>query len=82
MVSRLEKNVLLPEGHLGFRALRSTLTQLLSYWDNLLEDREMGKGVDVVYTDFAKAFDTVETGVLLHELNQCGVKGKVACWLS
>ena len=43
---------------------------------------ESGKGVDVVYTDFSKAFDTVETGVLLHELKTCGVKGRVGCWLA
>ena len=42
---------------------------------------EIGKGFDVIYTDFSKAFDTVETGVLLHELKHCGVKGKVGCWL-
>ena len=65
-----------------FRAVRSTLTQLLSYWDTLLADMEQGKGVDVIYTDFAKAFDTVETGVLLHELKNCGVQGRVGCWLA
>ena len=43
---------------------------------------ERGKGVDVIYTDFSKAFDTVETGVLLHELKECGVVGKVGCWLA
>ena len=43
---------------------------------------EAGKGVDVIYTDFSKAFDTVETGVLLHELRECGVKGKLGCWLA
>ena len=62
--------------------MRSTLTQLLTYWDTLLEDMENGQGVDVVYTDFSKAFDTVETGVLLHELKNCGVRGKVGCWLA
>ena len=82
LVDHLEKHGLLPDTQHGFRALRSTLTQLLSYWDTLLEDMEMGKGVDVIYTDFSKAFDTVETGVLLHELKQCGVTGKVGCWLS
>ena len=43
---------------------------------------ETGKGVDVIYTDFSKAFDTVETGVLLHELKECGVRGRVGCWLA
>jgi hypothetical protein len=82
LVTHLEKNGLLPDGQHGFRALRSTLTQLLTYWDTLLDDMELGKGVDVIYTDFSKAFDTVETGVLLHELKQCGVKGRVGCWLA
>ena len=82
LVSHLENNNLLPDGQHGFRALRSTLTQLLSYWDTLLDNMESGKGVDVIYTDFSKAFDTVETGVLLHELKECGVVGKVGCWLA
>ena len=82
IVKHLEHHGLLPDGQHGFRSCRSTLTQLLSYWDNLLDEMEMGKGVDVIYTDFAKAFDTVETGVLLHELRECGVKGNLGCWLA
>ena len=82
LVQYLEKHQFLPKNQHGFRALRSTLTQLLSHWDSVLESMEMGQGVDVIYTDFAKAFDTVETGVLLHELKDCGVLGKVGCWLS
>jgi hypothetical protein len=38
--------------------------------------------VDVVYTDFAKAFDKCETGVLLNKLKECGIRGKVGCWLA
>ena len=48
----------------------------------ILEKMEEGKGVDVVYTDFAKAFDKCETGVLLHRLKECGVCEKVGCWLA
>ena len=36
----------------------------------------------MIYTDFSKTFDTVETGVLLHKLKECGVTGKVGCWLA
>ena len=43
---------------------------------------ELGKGVDAIYTDFAKAFDKCETGVLLHRLKACGVRGKVGGWLA
>ena len=82
LVRHLEANGLLPDGQHGFRALRSTLTQLLSYWDTILEELEAGKGVDVIYTDFSKAFDKVETGVLLHKLKECGINGKVGCWIA
>ena len=40
-----------------------------------------GDGVDSVYLDFSKAFDKVETGVLLHKLRASKVLGKVGVWL-
>ena len=58
------------------------MTQLLSYWDAILGELEQGHGVDVIYTDFSKAFDKVETGVLLHKLKECRIGGKVGCWLA
>ena len=82
LVNHLEDHGHLPDSQHGFRAFHSTLTQLLAYWDTLLDDMEQGKGVDTIYTDFSKAFDKVETGVLLHELRDCGVKGKLGCWLA
>ena len=82
LVRDLENNSILPNGQHGFRSMRSTLTQLLSYWDTILGELEEGHGVDIIYTDFSKAFDKVETGVLLHKLRDCGIKGKVACWIA
>ena len=82
LVAHLEKHGLLPDGQHGSRAMRSTLTQLLSHWDNILDGLEQGDGVDSVYLDFSKAFDKVETGVLLHKLRDAKVLGKVGCWLS
>ena len=82
LVNHLEKSGYFPDGQHGFRALRSTLTQLLSFWDSILEKLEDGAGVDVIYTDFSKAFDKVETGVLLHKIKDCNIKGKVGCWLA
>ena len=38
-------------------------------------------GVDSVYLDFSKAFDKVETGVLLHTLRDSKVLGKVGIWI-
>ena len=82
LVDHLERSGYFPDGQHGFRALRSILTQLLSFWDSILDKLEDGAGVDVIYTDFSKAFDKVETGVLLHEIKDCKVTGKVGCWLA
>ena len=82
LVTHIERLGLLPDGQHGSRARRSTLTQLLSHWDNIMEGLEQGAGVDCVYLDFAKAFDKVETGVLLHKLKHGKVKGKLGCWLA
>ena len=82
LVHHLEENGYLPDGQHGFRNLRSTLTQLLTFWDSILEKLEEEGGVDVIYTDFSKAFDKVETGVLLHKIKECRVTGKVGCWLA
>ena len=81
LVSHIERLGLIPEGQHGSRSMRSTLTQLLAHWDSVLEGLDSGQGVDAVYLDFSKAFDKVETGVLLHKLRDGKVLGKVGCWL-
>ena len=81
LVNHIERLGLIPEGQHGSRSFRSTLTQLLAHWDSVLEGLDSGKGVDAVYLDFSKAFDKVETGVLLHKLREGKVLGKVGCWL-
>ena len=41
---------------------------------------EMGQ-MDVIYTDFSKAFDTVNHRILLNKLHQVGISGKMLIWL-
>ena len=53
LVAHLEVNGYFPDGKHGFHSLQSTLTQLLSFWDSILEKLEDGAGVDVIYTDFS-----------------------------
>ena len=40
-----------------------------------------GNTVDMVYLDFAKAFDKVDHGVLLHKIKTLGITGKLGVWL-
>ena len=82
IVRHLDRYDILPSGQHGSRALRSTLTQLLAHWDTVLDGLEKGNGVDCVYLDFSKAFDKVETGVLLHKLRDARITGKTGKWLA
>ena len=71
------------DGQHGFRALRSTLTQLLGHFDTILEELEAGSSsFDAIYLDFSKAFDKVDHGVLLHKLRKLGVCGKFGTWIA
>ena len=83
LVKHLEENGLMTDGQHGFRALRSTLTQLLGHFDTILEELEAGSSsFDAIYLDFSKAFDKVDHGVLLHKLRKLGVCGKFGTWIA
>ena len=66
----------------GFRSGRSCLSQLLEHHQTILAHLESGTGVDVVYLDFAKAFDKVDYGVLLSKLKSIGVCDLLLRWLN
>ena len=57
LVSYLHENDLLNPGQHGFRSGRSCLSQLISHFDSILKILEDNDNVDVLYLDFAKAFD-------------------------
>ena len=77
MVKFLENSGAMNINQHGFRNGRSCLSQLLAHYDFILSKLETGQNVDVIYLDFAKAFDKVDHGVLLHKLNSLGIKGKL-----
>ena len=81
LVKHIESSGILPDGQHGSRAMRSTLTQLLSHWDNILDGLENGAGVDCVYLDFSKAFDTVNHDILIRKLNVYGIRGVANSWV-
>ena len=49
----------------GYRRNRSTITQLLTFLQKVYNDIENQKEIDVIFTDYSKAFDSVDHGVLL-----------------
>ena len=71
----LEENHLLNENQHAFRSGRSCLSQLLEHYDSVLNHLLNGDNVDVVYLDFAKAFDKVDFGIVLKKAESLGIIG-------
>jgi len=65
IVQYLEANQLLKDSQHGFRTGRSCLTNILVFLDKITEWVDQGEMVDVVFLDFAKAFDKVPRQRLL-----------------
>ena len=52
----------------GFLPQKSCTTQLVQFSDNIARSLNNNSHIDVVYFDFAKAFDSVSHDILLHKL--------------
>lgn len=74
------KSVISPEQH-GFFSGRSTVTNLaefVQFTSGVLED---GAQVDVIFTDFSKAFDRLDHYILLTKLEHAGFSPGLVCLL-
>ena len=57
------------------------LVGILNVFYDIMHLMSCGNSVDMVYLDFAKAFDKVDHGVLLHKIKTLGITGKLGVWL-
>ena len=81
IVSHLEKNKLISKSQHGFMRGRSCTTNLVEFMNKLTEAMDNSTPVDVVYLDFAKAFDKVPTRRLLKKLHAHGIRGGLLRWI-
>ena len=65
IVDHLKTHDLIRRSQHGFMRGRSTMTNLLSYLEELTKIMDEGHSIDVVYLDFSKAFDKVPIQRLL-----------------
>ena len=82
--SRLYQHVLhliSPHQH-GFLRKRSCVTQLLSSFHSIGQKLDKNTQTDILYLDFAKAFDSVDHSILLGKLKAYGVSGRLLDWFS
>ena len=81
LVEHLTKNNLIFNSQHGFMSKKSCLTNLLEYLKNVYEYIDQGHSVDVIYLDFAKAFDKVPHARLSSVLQAHGVAGEAVNWI-
>ena len=60
---------------------RCCLTNLISFYDQMICLMDEGKAVDVIYLDCSKAFDTVSHSILLEKLAGWGLDGCTLHWV-
>jgi len=81
VVARLDKLGFYDDCQHGFVKGWSTLTNLLETieaWTRIIEE---GLGLDVIYLDYRKAFDTVPHRRLLRKLRKLGINDTLLKWI-
>ena len=81
MMAHLAENNLIRDSQHGFLKGKSCTTNLIVFMDKASKILDEGKNADIVYLDFAKAFDKVPHGRLLTKMKSKGISGEVYNWI-
>lgn len=82
MSDYLETNNMLPDLQSGFRKGRGTATALSDVIGNILEARDVGEGSLLALLDFSRAFDAIDTSILLSKLAYYGFAVETIEWFA
>ena len=55
--------------------------RVLEHFDKITKLMEEGHDVDIVYVDFAKAFDKVDINIVMKKIRTLGITGRLADWI-
>jgi len=75
------RNKLLSNKQYRFVHGRSTMLQLLNMLDKWTEELESGGQIDVIYTDYEKAFDKVPHRRLINKVASFGLLSMITEWI-
>jgi hypothetical protein len=81
LMGHLRANRLINSQQHGFVPGKACVTNLLETFDYLTKNLGIRKAVDLVFLDFAKAFDKVSHHRLLYKLEAYGIVGNVLSWI-
>ena len=81
ILKHLDKHSLIKDSQHGFTKGRSCLTNLIDFMEVVTDILDDGDPVDVIYLDFAKAFDKVPYERLFKKLRSHGIDGKISGWI-
>jgi hypothetical protein len=81
MLTHLTKYSLINEQQHGFVRLKSCVTNLLECLDIITQAINQGALVDLIFLDFAKAFDKVWHRGLIFKLEALGFNGEILKWI-
>lgn len=81
IMKHVMENELLNSSQHGFMAKKSCLTNLLHCLEEVTAILDSGDCVDILYLDFAKAFDKVQHKRLLSKLEALNIKGEILAWI-
>lgn len=81
-MEHLIKNNLIRESQHGFMPGKSCATNLIEFMEELTEEVDKGLAVDIIYLDFAKAFDKVPHKRLRIKLESKGIDPQACKWIT
>ena len=82
MLKFFEDNEIMNKDQHSLTKSKSCLTNLLETLEDWTKALDEGYGVDAVYLDYKKAFDTVPHRRLIHKLHGYGISGSLLDWIS
>ena len=69
------------EFQFGFRQNKSTITELITLFESLLEAKDKNKEIALLMYDLSAAFDTVQVSILLEKLKIYGFCERSMKWI-
>lgn len=80
-LNRYTKNIITHHQH-GFVNGKSTVTNLIEYTYNIMNDMLTHKQIEAIYLDLCKAFDSVNVKLLMHKLKIMGLSQSIINWIT